>query len=297
MLLNPANLKLENMNSDRNTSFEKQIRNNKFFSSSTHCAELDEFLEVSDKNHQNLPITTLIDIINNGGAGVEYQPILDASTLEIYGYEALARFFDSLGNSFSPDIVFASLHNYPDLLFDQEYQHKELQLRFAPVDKKCFVNIDKDSFFGFSGEYQCNPFLDLFKNNKNQLIVEITENSRMLDAIGSRNVISILNKNCIVTAIDDALKPNSIFSVDVLPLIDFIKLDKYVVDKGNRENQGLLSYLLGIIDYAHKNGKKLVLEGIENEEDLIFARSLKVDYVQGFLFRRKFINYYAKESG
>ena len=45
-----------------------------------------------------------------------------------------------------------------------------------------------------------------------------------------------------------------------------------------------------LIDYAKKSNKQVILEGIETEEDLDFAKKLGVDYVQGFLYRPQFIN-------
>jgi EAL domain-containing protein (putative c-di-GMP-specific phosphodiesterase class I) len=44
-----------------------------------------------------------------------------------------------------------------------------------------------------------------------------------------------------------------------------------------------------IIDYAHHTGKKVVLEGVEKKSDLLFAKQLSVDYVQGYWYRDSFI--------
>ncbi|MGB0898825.1 MAG: EAL domain-containing protein [Psychrobium sp.] len=44
-----------------------------------------------------------------------------------------------------------------------------------------------------------------------------------------------------------------------------------------------------LVGYAKQAEKAVILEGIETPEDLEFARSLGVTYVQGFLFKDKFI--------
>jgi len=38
-----------------------------------------------------VPVSTLLDIIDNGLYGVEYQPLISLKTGDIYAYEALAR--------------------------------------------------------------------------------------------------------------------------------------------------------------------------------------------------------------
>jgi EAL domain-containing protein (putative c-di-GMP-specific phosphodiesterase class I) len=45
-----------------------------------------------------------------------------------------------------------------------------------------------------------------------------------------------------------------------------------------------------MISYAHSANKKVILEGVETIEDFHFAKKLKVDFVQGFLYRHQFKN-------
>jgi len=49
----------------------------------------------------------LVELIENKRYGVEYQPIIDIKSQEIYGFECLARFFDAANKSFSPDLVYS----------------------------------------------------------------------------------------------------------------------------------------------------------------------------------------------
>ena len=37
-------------------------------------------------------------------------------------------------------------------------------------------------------------------------------------------------------------------------------------------------------------GKKVILEGVETSEDLMFAKQLNVDFIQGFYYRQQFKN-------
>jgi EAL domain-containing protein (putative c-di-GMP-specific phosphodiesterase class I) len=236
-----------------------------------------------------LSATFLIELMEKQRYGVEYQPIIDIKNQQIFAFECLARFFDADNTSIRPDIVYASLHKSPLSLYQVEYQQKILQLENAPTNTAIFVNLDQDSYFSSGVNGPDNPFLTLFSAyKKTQIIVELIENSEINDAIMSLSMIDLLSKNKINTAIDDVCNPQSMISTSVIQLVDFIKLDKYVVR--NRQDENFMHLVNSIINYAHLTGKRIILEGIETTEDLLFARRLNVDYVQGFLYRNMFIN-------
>jgi EAL domain-containing protein (putative c-di-GMP-specific phosphodiesterase class I) len=74
----------------------------------------------------------------------------------------------------------------------------------------------------------------------------------------------------------------------VIQLVNYIKLDKYVLD--NKSNVNFMLLVESLINYARSAGKKVILEGVETAEDLHFAKKLKVDFVQGFYYRERFKN-------
>ncbi len=231
---------------------------------------------------------TLITLIEESRFGVEYQPIVDVINQDIFAYEALSRFFDHAGKPLRPDIVYASLHNSPLSLFQVEYKQKVIQLDSAPDNAGLFVNVDQDSYFASGIAGINNPFLKLFNHyKKNEIVVELIENSEINDAKMSMAMIESLASHNIYTAIDDVFAPTSMLSFAVLEFVDFIKLDKYVVrNKSNKESMHLVK---SIVEYGHFAGKKIILEGVENQSDLSLARQLNVDYIQGFLYRDQFI--------
>ena len=231
----------------------------------------------------------LINLIERERYGVEYQPIIDVSSQDIYAFECLARFYDESNKSIPPDIVYASLHKSPLSLFQVEYKQKILQLSNVPDNKKIFVNLDQDSYFSCGLDGHNNPFLELFSSyHKEDIVVELIENSEINDAIMSLSMIDALSKNKIKTAIDDVCEPQSMISTSVIQLVDFIKLDKYVVQ--NRDNENLLHLVKSIINYAHISGKEIILEGIETPTDLLFAKKMNVDYVQGYFYQNRFVS-------
>jgi len=240
------------------------------------------------KNRVSLPSSSLIELMDNQRFGVEYQPIIDLHNNEVFSYECLARFYDCKNVPIRPDIVYASLHDSPLSLFQVEYQQKKLQLSYAPNHMNIFVNLDQDSYFSSGEIKEKNPFLKLFKEHKSsEIVVELIENSEINDAIMSLSMIDTLTKHHIETAIDDVCNPQSMISTSVIQMVSYIKLDKFVIE--NKQNKNFMLLVKSIIDYARGAGKKVILEGIETMQDLELAKQLQVDFVQGFYFKRQFI--------
>ena len=231
----------------------------------------------------------LINLLETRRYGVEYQPIVSIDTQEIVAYEALARFYDGDEQAIRPDRVYSALHDSPISLFEVEFQQKRLQLQHAPNDKPVFVNLDQDSYFASGIQGPSNPFLKLFAEHKDkEIIVELIENSELNDAIMSLSMIDNMSQNGLTTAIDDVFNPQCMISTSVIQMVNYIKLDKHVI--ANQNNDQFLLLVKMMIDYAHQSGKQVILEGIETESDLQFARKLQVDFVQGFMYRTSFIN-------
>jgi len=227
--------------------------------------------------------------------GVEYQPIISVDNLTIFGYEALSRFYDANDVPIPPDAVYSALHHNPLSLFQVEMAQKKLQLKHAPAECRLFVNLDQDSFFAVESPesdrtavVSVNPFIELFlQHNKNELVIELIENSEVNDAIMSMRMIQLMAENNIKTALDDIFNEQSMISTSVLKDVHFMKLDRFVVL--NQKDPEFLLLINMMVDYAHASGKKTILEGVETQEDLDFAKAIKVDYVQGFLFKEQFI--------
>jgi EAL domain-containing protein (putative c-di-GMP-specific phosphodiesterase class I) len=231
----------------------------------------------------------LIELIEKKRFGVEYQPIVHCKNQDIFAYESLSRFYSEDNHAIRPDLVYKSLHSSPLSLFQVEYQQKKLQLSYAENGYDIFVNLDQDSYFSCGVIDKNNPFLKLFKEfNKSNVIVELIENSEINDAIMSLAMIDNLSKNNIPTAIDDVCNPQSMISTSVIQLVNYIKLDKFVIK--NKHNRNFMLLVKSIIDYAHSAKKKVILEGVETKDDISLANQLNCDFVQGFYYRDRFKN-------
>ncbi|MEZ9196950.1 EAL domain-containing protein [Shewanella sp. 10N.286.54.B9] len=216
----------------------------------------------------------------------EYQPLLNPHTKTIYGYEALSRFYNINGLAIAPNIVFEELHAHQKLLNSVEMKAKSFQILHAPTNGKLFVNIDPHAI-----EYDSADMLLLLKERQD-IYVEIIENTCINDAHLATSFIEKLVQANIPVGLDDIGSPHSMLSVDLMSKVSCLKFDKYWLKTAQKPEY--LHLIKALISFAHNTNKLTVLEGIETEEQLLFAQGIGVDLVQGFLFKAKFIQ--VKES-
>ena len=221
-------------------------------------------------------------IIENKNFYTQYQPILSITDQQIYAYEALAR-FKYKGDLIAPDIVFGHCHHNLEDFYQLEYHTKKVQFQNRPKDTKLFVNFDPHVFGYKKG---VNELFSFFKNQKN-FTIELVENSHA--HINISMLIDIFNKFKFEFAMDDFFKEDSMVSIFLLNKTNYIKLDKDMLT-AMKLNKSFIHIINGIVDFAHSQNQKVILEGIETYEDLEIAKDTKIDFVQGFLYDNLFID-------
>ncbi len=228
-----------------------------------------------------LSLDVISNIIKEKAFYTEYQPFISVIDNQIMGYEALARF--EINNiKFPPDVVFEYAHIDIKLFWELEYAVKIAQFASRPKNSKLFVNFDPHVL---TVKEKINQFFDLFKIN-NDFTLELIENSH--HCINLDAMLALFRKHNIALACDDFFKENSMVSFGILEGCHYIKLDKDILFN-IKKNKNFYYLIDGIVKYANLSQKVVILEGIESMEDFKIAKQLGVDYVQGFLFRDKFI--------
>ncbi|MCG5526144.1 EAL domain-containing protein [Ectothiorhodospira haloalkaliphila] len=221
-------------------------------------------------------------IIHTGRMGVEYQPIIGTVNNHIHGHEALARFWDDNQQTVPPDKVFGQLHHNAALLIEVEEKAKRLQVAHAPSRGRLFINLDPHAYHLGNVRHEA-----LFSHllSRPDVVVELIENSNHSEGRLSERLAARLARERLEMAVDDLGAEGSLISFPVLMAARYLKLDRVWLRRSDAAHVTLLETL---IEYARRSGKWTVLEGIEYEADLEFARELGVDFVQGFLFRDRF---------
>ncbi len=220
-------------------------------------------------------------ILKERSYGVEYQPFVSTKNEKIVAYEALSR-FNCANQSVTPDVFFGVCHDYPELFFEAEQVLKKYQFLNRPKNKKLFINFDPHILLV---KNRVNEVFNFFSKQKN-FVIELVENSH--DAVNTPKLLEIFHNLNYNFAVDDFLKENSMLSLFLLKKCNYLKFDKDIL-KEMKSEKSFLHVVKGLVQYAHELDKKVILEGVEAREDFELAKSLNIDYVQGFLFRPLFI--------
>lgn len=225
----------------------------------------------------------LLAVLGVEHCGVEYQPIIGLHDQKVYAYEALARFYRKNNESVSPLSVFQSLHSNPQLLGKTELQLKLHQIRFAPEGTELFINLDPHAVTD-----EVHGLLMALLEQKENLVVELIENTDLLDSKASIELLQALRGKGINCALDDVGARESMLSIDLMVAVDYLKFDRRwlnLLDQPKYEE--LLRCLL---NFARAAGRTTILEGVETQQQLARVQQYPLDYIQGFLFRDQFIH-------
>lgn len=229
-----------------------------------------------------IDLQSVKDILVQKNLRTEYQPIVSLADDSILAYEALARFYLD-GRSVPPDIVFDICHKDLSLFYELEMSVKEHQFQNRPKEKKLFINFDPHILH----YKQRTKEIFTLMSKQSDFVIELVENSH--ESINIERLIEVFNKLKYQFAVDDFFKENSIISLYLLKECHYLKLDKDIL-KQIKIDSAFAEVVKGICNYAHKIGKEVILEGIETDDDLYLAKECRVDFVQGFLYRDRFIN-------
>ncbi|MFE5324554.1 EAL domain-containing protein [Paenibacillus sp. NPDC056579] len=217
-----------------------------------------------------------------------YQPIVCLQNRRILGYEALIR--SETGN---PEQLF-EMARQEDSLFDLDTQSVlravvQCNEVMSSVSKsQLFVNIYPstllhEDFYSFLDELivrRSNTGLDIVFEI-NEAIEEFDRWKELLD----RGVLNHLHKKAILIAFDDVGEG----AISLKQLVDFepdyIKLSKYFTN-GLESSKGKQRLIKMLADYCRGSMSKLIVEGIENEQQFQILEQMGVIYGQGYLFAK-----------
>lgn len=220
--------------------------------------------------------------LRNFQLNIKYEAIIDLSTMEPFAYEALS-ILTLEGKKVDVESLFHNIHKYKKMFFELEKKIKEKQIALFEKETKLFLNFDADIF---SSRSQKEYWRKVLEPHREKIVIEITENSTTNEArLNHMKELGVWLKNLrFKHAIDDFLKEESMFSSKLLFNTNYIKLDKEVI-KEISYNPFYDELIKGVISFAKKSKKKIILEGVETNREFIIAKKLGIDYIQGYYFK------------
>ncbi|MCR5279425.1 MAG: EAL domain-containing protein [Lachnospiraceae bacterium] len=228
---------------------------------------------------------------SHDGVEVYYQPIYNIKEGRFNSMEALARIHDEEGNFIMPsdfivfaeknglilklgEIVFRKVCEFIQRMHVEEYGIDYIEVNLSVV--QCMQEDMGRILKNIMGEYQVPPY---------RINFEITETAiASSKATMDRNMNELINYGSGFSLDDYGSGYSNLSYVINLPLA-IIKLDKQMVDSYFTSEKVKITteYTINMI---HKLGMKVVVEGIETEEQFLAFKALGVEYIQGFYFSR-----------
>ncbi len=217
-----------------------------------------------------------------------YQPIVDAQTKQIKGYEALIRWNSVKYGILSPSAFIPMAEtigfiNEMSLWVFVEAGMFIKNLNRGAESYSVSINVSglqiMDSYF-----FEEVKALTTAKNFDPTLIsIEITETSLITVYNHAINNIYLLREMGFKISIDDfGTGYSSLSYLKSLP-VDIMKIDKSFIDNID-SNQKDLEILENIIRLAKILKMSIVAEGVERETQYIILKERGCDYIQGYLF-------------
>jgi EAL domain-containing protein (putative c-di-GMP-specific phosphodiesterase class I)/GGDEF domain-containing protein len=232
----------------------------------------------------------LTTAISNDEFKLYVQYIFDAEKRCACGAEVLSR-WHSVDNGIVYPSDYIHMLETANLITDLDYHNIEnscmLLEKWSKTDKSHLwlsCNLTRSTISDNSFIEKFSAILDKFTFNREQLVIEITE-----DMLAENNDAAVKNiaagkKMGVRIALDDFGDGySSIRDLSDYP-IDIIKIDRRIVTKSvtSRGN----SLLQGLVKLAHYLNILVLCEGVENKEELEVSIASECDFIQGFVYSK-----------
>jgi diguanylate cyclase (GGDEF)-like protein len=230
----------------------------------------------------------MFQAVREGEFLLYYQPIVDARTREIQGFETLMRWKHPTLGMVPPArfIPIAETNGLINLLGAWALKAACVQLRqFEEVAKRSLyisVNISPRQF-------RNDKFLDVLDDAiafsglaGEQLVLEITEGTLMIDPVHAESILSKMAERKARIAIDDfGTGYSSLAYLKRFP-ISVLKIDRtFIRDLPGSAKDGAICN--AVLDLAKHLDLSVVAEGVETEDQLGYLDERGCQYIQGYL--------------
>lgn len=236
-------------------------------------------------------IQELRQAVTSGELRMHYQPIIDLSTSEVVGFEALMRWQHPTQGWVPPD-VFIPIAEQSDLILElgEFAMHEAVTAASAwepqgdrSASPYVTVNLSAHQFRDPDLIPMIERELASSGLDPERLILEVTESVALLDIAETMNVMEQLNRLKIGIALDDFGTGYSSLSYLAALNPRIIKIDQsFVRPKHDKERSDTL--LEAIVTLGNKLEMIVLAEGIETPAQLEHLNNLHCNLGQGFLW-------------
>jgi diguanylate cyclase (GGDEF)-like protein/PAS domain S-box-containing protein len=250
----------------------------------------DEQIEARQSERQQA-IVRLRSALNAGRAVAAYQPIIELATGKVVSVEALLRLRDADGRIIAASEVFSALLD-PELsrrvsrvMLDQVVADGPTILALFGEETRIGINLsDADLRRGDFVQHMIEV-IDDSQLGPHNITIEVTE-TMLLDAAGHlRQSLAMLDECGFTICLDDfGTGFSSLTHLRDFP-INKVKIDRDFIAAIQQDHQARL-IIQAIVQMGHSLGLRVVIEGVETEEQETFLRAIGGRHVQGYRYGR-----------
>ncbi|MBA4008132.1 MAG: hypothetical protein C0486_05050 [Erythrobacter sp.] len=250
----------------------------------------DEQIEARQSERQHA-IARLSSALNAGRAIAAYQPIIELATGRVVSVEALLRLKDEDGRIIAASEVFSALLD-PELsrrvsrvMLDQVTADGPAILALFGPETRIGINLSDADLRRGDFVRHLIDVIDDSPLGPHNISIEVTE-TMLLDAGGHlRQSLSMLDDCGFTICLDDfGTGFSSLTHLRAFP-IHKVKIDRDFIAAIGQDHQARL-IIQAIVQMGHSLALRVVVEGVETEEQETFLRAIGCRHVQGYRYGR-----------
>jgi EAL domain-containing protein (putative c-di-GMP-specific phosphodiesterase class I) len=213
-----------------------------------------------------------------------FQPIVDISVGEIWGYEALVRGAEGQGAG----AVLAAVTEANRYVFDQACRVKAIELAGAHLPTSSMARLSIN--FMPNAVYEPRACIRATlaaaartKFDPSRLMFEFTENERMADVSHVANIVAEYKRMGFLTALDDFGAGYAGLGLLAKFQPDLIKIDMELL-RGIDTSSARQNIIAAIVSMAKQLGVMVLAEGVETAGELSALQQAGISLFQGYYF-------------
>ncbi len=224
---------------------------------------------------------------------LNYQPLVDLSNGEIYGFEALMRWEHPERGFISPGVFIPILEDNGQILEASKWAFRESCEALKRIQGQTGYHRELAMSINFSSEDFSSP--DFINNvytvlsetdvKAENIHLEITERLLMSQPSTARDALDMCRKAGMNISIDDfGTGYSSLSYLHAFP-INTLKIDQSFV-RDMHKNESSLELVRSIISLGQNLKMSIVAEGVEQIEEAHLLRDMGCQYAQGYYFAK-----------
>lgn len=237
----------------------------------------------------------LKNAIKNQEFKLVYQPIICLKTQKLIGFEALIRWLHPERGLVSPEEFIRQAEESGLIIAIGEWALEAAcrqlqtwnQMSGTDIPLAMTVNVSSKQFSSPHLIPHITDLLHKYQLDPNWLKLEITESIIMENSKFSADIFNQIRNLGLQICIDDFGTGYSSLSYLHRFPIDALKIDRsFILEMDNSPDNTGFAIAQAVIGLAHNLGLKVIAEGVESARHLVWLRSFKCDFGQGYFFSR-----------